>query len=327
MIRDPQRRIGAALCALACAASLAFAGNALAQSDKAIRWIVPFPPGGIADVIARQISARLQPALNQPVVVENRAGAGGMIGTGLVAKGPKDASMLMIAGTVVPTAPLLYKSLSFDPFKDLAPVVQVGYTANILVLAADHPINTVKELVETAKKNPGKLNYASVGNGSLLQLAAEQFKRDTGTNIVQIPYKGGGDTVAAIIARQVDFMFDNMVFSLPQVQAGKMKAIAVTTRERDPALPNVPTMIEQGFPDFVITTWNGIWTTGGSPPEAVGRLEGEIRKIVASPEFAQIVAKTGIRVTNLGSKEMARALTDEYQHWDKVMKFAGVQPE
>jgi tripartite-type tricarboxylate transporter receptor subunit TctC len=289
-------------------------GGAWAQADKPIRWIVPFPPGGIADTLARLISARLQPALNQVVVVENRAGAGGMIGTALVAKGPKDASMLMIAGTVVPSAPLLYKTLTFDPFKDL-------------VLAADHPINTVKELVDAAKKNPGKLNYASVGNGSLLQLAAEQFKRDTGTNIVQIPYKGGGDTVAAIIARQVDFMFDNMVFSLPQVQGGKMKAIAVTTRERDPALPNVPTMIEQGFPDFVITTWNGVWTTGGSPPEAIARIENEMRKIVASAEFAPLVARTGIRVTNLGSKEMARALTDEYQHWDRVLKFAGVQPE
>jgi tripartite-type tricarboxylate transporter receptor subunit TctC len=118
-----------------------------------------------------------------------------------------------------------------------------------------------------------------------------------------------------------------MVFSLPQVQAGKMKALAVTTRERDPSLPNVPTMIESGFPDFVITTWNGVWTTGGSPAEAIGRIEGEMRKIIATPEFAQMVAKTGIRVTNLGSREMAKALDEEYAHWTQVLKFAGVKPE
>ncbi|MFM9968281.1 MAG: Bug family tripartite tricarboxylate transporter substrate binding protein [Burkholderiales bacterium] len=304
------------------------ASTANAQtSGKTIRWIVPFPPGGIADVLARLISAQISPMLGQTIVVENRAGAGGMIGTELVAKGPPDGSMLMIAGSVVPTSPFLYKNLSFNPVKDLQPVVQVGYTSNVLVLAADHPINSVKELVEAARKNPGKLNYATVGRGSFLQLAAIQFMRDTGTQLVEVGYKGGGDNTTAIITRQVDFQFDNMVFSLPQVRGGKMKALAVTSRERDPSLPNVPTMIELGFPGFEFLTWNGVWTTGGSPAETVARLEGAMRKVVATPEFAQSVQKFGIRVTNLSSREMTQIIEEETVRWAKIFEFGGIKPE
>ena len=305
-----------------------FAGNALAQpSGKPIRWIVPFPPGGIADVLARLISAQISPMLGQPIVVENRAGAGGVIGTELVAKGPQDGSMLMIAGSVVPTAPFLYKNLSFQPLKDLQPVMQVGYTANVLVLAQDHPINSVKLLIEEARRNPGKLNYASVGRGSFLQLAAIQFMRDTGTKMVEISYKGGGDNTAAIITRQVDLQFDNMVFSLPLIKAGKLKALAVTTRERDPALPDVPTMIELGFPDFLFLTWNGVWTTGGTPPETVARLEGAMRKVVATPEFAASVQKFGIRITNLSSRELTTVMEEETARWSRMLSYAGIQPE
>ena len=307
---------------------LMMTSHAIAQtSGKTIRWIVPFPPGGIADVLARLISAQISPMLGQTIVVENRAGAGGMIGTELVAKGPPDGSMLMIAGSVVPTGPMLYKNLSFNPVKDLQPVVQVGYTSNALVLAADHPINSVKELVEAARKNPGKLNYATVGRGSFLQLAAIQFMRDSGTQLVEIGYKGGGDNTAAIITRQVDFQFDNMVFSLPQVRAGKMKALAVTSRERDPSLPNVPTMIELGFPGFEFLTWNGVWTTGGTPAETVARLEGAMRKVVATPEFAQSVQKFGIRITNLSSREMAQAIDEETLRWAKIFEYGGIKPE
>ena len=307
---------------------LMMTSHAIAQtSGKTIRWIVPFPPGGIADVLARLISAQISPMLGQTSVVENRAGAGGMIGTELVAKGPPDGSMLMIAGSVVPTGPMLYKNLSFNPVKDLQPVVQVGYTSNALVLAADHPINSVKELVEAARKNPGKLNYATVGRGSFLQLAAIQFMRDSGTQLVEIGYKGGGDNTAAIITRQVDFQFDNMVFSLPQVRAGKMKALAVTSRERDPSLPNVPTMIELGFPGFEFLTWNGVWTTGGTPAETVARLEGAMRKVVATPEFAQSVQKFGIRITNLSSREMAQAIDEETVRWAKIFEYGGIKPE
>ncbi len=307
---------------------LIFAANAFAQTGgKTIRWIVPFPPGGITDVLSRLISAQISPALGQTIVVENRAGAGATIGTELVAKGPPDGSMLMIAGPIVPTMPMLYKNLSFNPIKDLQPVVQVGYTSNVLVLSQEHPVNSVKELIEEARGNPGKLNYASVGRGSFHQLAAVQFMQDTGTKFTEISYKGVGDSTRAIIARDVDFQFDNMVFSLPLVRAGKMKALAVTSRERDPALPAVPTMIELGFPEFVFLTWNGIWTTGGTPAETVSRYESAIRKVLANPEFAGSVQKFGIRITNLGSREMAKIIDEETVRWTRVLGFAGIKPE
>lgn len=313
---------------ITCAALLLCAANLWAQAPgKTIRWIVPFPPGGITDVLARLISVRMQTGLGQPIVVENRPGAGGMIGAEMVAKGTPDGSLLFIGGTIVPTAPSLYGNLKFDPLRELAPVAHVGYSANVLVVAANHPAKTVKELVDMARSKPGQLNYASIGNGSLLQLAAEQLKRDSGTAIVQIPYKGGAEMVAAVITRQVDLAFDNMVQVLPHIQGGKMKALAVTTRTRDRALPDVPTMIESGFKDFEITTWTGVWTTGGTPAETVSRLEGAMRKVLASPEFVAAIQKTGVTITNLGSRDLARIVAEEAVRWDKVLKFAGVKPE
>jgi len=313
---------------IVCAALLMCTTHLWAQAPaKTIRWIVPFPPGGITDVLARLISVRMQTGLGQPIVVENRPGAGGMIGAEIVAKGTPDGSLLFIGGTIVPTAPSLYRKLNFDPLHDLAPVAHVGYSANVLVVAAGHPAKNVKELVDMARSKPGRLNYASIGNGSLLQLAAEELNRDAGVNIVQVPYKGGAEMVAAVITGQVDLSFDNMVQVLPQIKAGKMRALAVTTRTRDRALPDVPTMIESGFKDFEISTWTGVWTTGGTPGETVSRLEGAMRKVLASPEFVAAIQKTGVTITNLGSRDLAKIVVEEAVRWDKVLKFAGVKPE
>jgi tripartite-type tricarboxylate transporter receptor subunit TctC len=311
-----------------CVALLAIAGNTWAQTQqKTIRWIVPFPPGGITDVLARLISPRLQPLLGQTIVVENRVGAGGMIAADLVAKGPHDGSMLLIAGQIIPTAPSLYRKLPFDPLRELAPVAQVGSAAQVLVVAPNHAAKSVKDLVQMARRSPGKLNYASTGNGSVLQLSAEMFKMETKTFIVQIPYRGSPEAVTAVMGGDVDFLFDNMVASLPQIQGGKLRALAVTSRERDPAIPGVPTMAEAGYPDFVIATWNGIWTTGGTPAAVVARLESELRKVMAMPEVVASINKTGVRVTNLGSRELARIIKDEATHWAAVLKYAGVQPQ
>ena len=316
------------LCKIVCATLLLAAANGWAQApSKPIRWIVPFSPGGITDVLARVISVQLQPGLGQSVVVENRVGAGGMIAAEIVAKGPADGSLLLIGGPIIPTAPSLYKSLPFDPLRDLAPVAQIGSAANVLVVAPEHPARSVKDLVDMARRSPGKLNYASTGNGSVLQLSAEMFKRDTRTFIVQIPYRGSPEAVTSVLSGQVDFLFDNMVVSLPQIQGGKLRALAVTSRERDPSVPGVPTMLEAGFPDFVIATWNGIWTTGGTPAAQVGRLEAEVRKVLAMPDVVAMINKTGVRVNYLGSADLAKIIKDEAAHWAGVLKFAGVNPE
>jgi len=301
--------------------------SAFAQAGKPIRWIVPFPPGGITDVLARVVAVRMQPGIGVPIIVENRPGAGGMLGAEIVAKGTPDGSLLFIGGVIVPTAPSLYAKLSFNPLKDLAPIAHVGYSSNVLVVAADHPAKSVADLVAMARSRPGQLNYASIGNGSVLQLAAEQLKRDSGTNIVQVPYKGGAEMIAAVITRQVDFDFDNAVQVLPQIKGGKMRALAVTSRERDPLLPDVPTMIESGYKDFDITTWTGVWTTGGTPPATVARLESEMRKVLASAEFAAAIQKTGVIITNLSSRDLAKIVETEAVRWDKILKFAGVKPE
>jgi tripartite-type tricarboxylate transporter receptor subunit TctC len=315
----------ALLAAAACSAS-AWA-QAPAPQGKNVRWIVPFPPGGVADILARIISAQLGPALGQTVVVENRSGAGGMIGAEVVAKGTPDGSLLLIAGQTIPTGPSLYKNLPFSPFRDLAPIAQVGSTPNVLVVGADHPAKSVKDLVEMAKANPGKLNYASVGNGSLQQLGAELFKRDAGVSVVHVPFKGGPELVAVTITGTVDFSFDNLTSAQSAIQSGKLRALAFATREREPAFPTVPTMIESGYPNFLVSTWMGTWTTGGSPPERVARLENEIRRIISMPETAIAIQKTGVRISNLGSRDLGRIVEEDAALWDRILKAAGIRPE
>jgi tripartite-type tricarboxylate transporter receptor subunit TctC len=295
--------------------------------DKPLRWIVPFPPGGIADLLARLIATPLGPALGQTVVVENRPGAGGTIGATLVAKGGPDSNFLLIAGQSVPTAPSLYKDLPFDPFKEIAPVVQIGSTPQVLVVAAGHPAKSVKDLLDMARANPGKLNYASVGNGSMQQLSALMLSRDAGVQVMHIPYKGTPEIVAATLGGMVDFMFDNLQSSQAAIRAGKLRALAFATRERDPRFAQVPTMIESGFPNFLVSTWNAVWTTAATPAERQARIETEIRRIIGNPEISAAIEKAGISVTNVGARELRRIAEQEAAHWARLLKEAGIMPQ
>lgn len=310
------------------AVSVALCNAASAQSStKVVRWIVPFPPGGIVDVMARLLAPRLQTALGQAIIVENRVGAGGMIAAEFVAKGPPDGSLLLIAGQSVPVAPSLFKNLKFSPFRDLAAVVQVGYTPQVLVVRQDHPAKSVKDIIEMARRTPGKLNYASAGIGSVPHMTSEMFKMLTGTEIVHIPFKGSGDSVPAMLSGQVDINFDNLQGSLALIQSGKYRVLAVASRNREALIPAVPTMIESGVPDFVVSTWNAVWTTGGTPPDTVQRYESELRRILAQPEVGAAIQKVGMQVTNLGSRETAKLVEDEGAHWDNILKRVGVQPD
>ena len=312
---------------LLCAALLAAAPAIAFAQAKPLRWIVPFPPGGVADITARILSQQLSPAIGQPIVIEHRTGAGGIIGAGAVAKGPPDGNMLLIAGQSVPTAPSLYKDLTFNPFKDLAPVVQIGATPNLLVVGASHPARTVRELVDMAKAQPGKLNYATVGRGSLQQLGGELFKRDSGIQVVQVPFKGGQDLVLAVVSGTVDFALDNMTTALSHLKSGKLRPLAIAMRERDPMFPDLPTMAEAGYPNVLVTTWQAVWTTAGTPPERVAQFERELRRILTQPDTIAQIQKTGLKVSNVPGKEFARMLEEEHALWDKVLKAAGIQPE
>jgi tripartite-type tricarboxylate transporter receptor subunit TctC len=299
----------------------------LASAQGTVRWIVPFPPGGVADITARILSAQLGPAIGQTIIVESRAGQGGMLGATVVAKGPADGNMLLIAGQSIPTGPSLYKNLQFSPFKDLAPIAQVGATPNVLIVSSNSPYKSVKELIDAAKANPGKLNYASVGNGSLQQLGAELFKRDTGVQVVHVPFKGGPELANAVASGTVDFSIDNLTSALGLLKGGRVRPLAFATRDREQAFPDVPTLAEVGYPNVLVHTWMGTWTTGGTAPERVAQLERELRRLIARPDVGAAIQKAGLKITNLGTQDFTRVIQDEHAQWDKILKSAGIFPE
>src|SRR6202521_1634240 len=237
------------------AGTRAAAGWAQAYPSKTIRIVVNFPPGGVNDVTARIIAPHLSKALGQPVIIENKPGAGTNIGTDFVAKSAPDGHVLMIAASSTAISPSLYKALPFDPRKDLAPVALVASTTNFLVVGQKSPARSVGELVEYARRNPGKLSYASSGNGSSTHLTAELMKSQGKFSALHIAYRGVGPAMVALLSGEVDFLFDAGPASVPSIQSGQARLLAVTTRARNALFPDTPTMIESGFPEFDVDSW------------------------------------------------------------------------
>jgi tripartite-type tricarboxylate transporter receptor subunit TctC len=294
---------------------------------KPIRMVVNFPPGGVNDVTARVIAPPLSKALGQPVVIENKPGAGTTIGTDFVAKAPPDGYTLMVAASSTAIVPSLYKSLPYDAKRDLAPVALIGSTTNYLVIGPNTPAKTVGELVEYARRNPGKLNYASSGNGSSTHLSVELMKQQANFFAVHIPYRGVGPAMAALLAGDVDFLFDAGPASLPAIRAGRARLLAVSTRGRSPLYPDTPTLIESGFPDFDVDSWTGIMATGGTPQPVVERLAGELRAVVVLPEVVGAFEKLGMSVRFLGSREFADYYEREIKRWGAAVRYSGAQPD
>ena len=292
-----------------------------------LHLIVNFPPGGVNDVTARIIAPPLAKALGQPVVIENRPGAGTTIGTDFVAKAPPDGHTLMVAASSTAISPSLYKSLPYDPKKDLAPVALIGSTTNFLVVGLQTPARTVEELVDYARRNPGKLNFASSGNGTSTHLTAELMKSQGKFFAVHIPYRGVGPAMAALVSGEVDFLFDAGPASVPFIRAGRARLLAVTTRSRSPLFPDTPTMVEAGFADFDVDSWTGIMTTGGTPAPVIERLESEIRSIVAAPEAASAFEKLGMTVHFAGAKAFSEYYNGEMARWAEVVKYSGARPD
>ena len=285
--------------------------------------VVTVPPGGISDFTARILAPKLAEALGQPVVVDNKPGAGGNIASEIVAKAPRDAHTLLIVAPPTAINVSLYKTLPFDTRKDLAPVALVGAVPNVLVVSSSVKAGSVAELVEFGRRNPGKLNYASNSIGTSLHLSAELLKHYGGFYAVHIPYRGVPAAQAALIAGEVDFMFDSLSTVLPQVRAGRSRALAVTSRERSSYLPGTPTMIESGFPEFEVSGWTGLTTTGGSPAAAIERLEGELKKILAQPEVIEAFEKPGMAVRFAGARDFAAFLDAEIARWAAAVKHSG----
>ena len=320
-------RLVAVIAALLASTLAASTGSGQGYPSKPIRLIVTFPPGGITDFTARALGPRLSEALGQPVVIENKTGSGGNIGTDFVAKAPPDGHTLLIAAPPNAINVSLYKTLPFDTRKDLAPVALAGYGANVLVVGPRTPVNSVRELVEHARRNPGKLNFASNGNGTSIHLSGELLKYYGKFFAVHIPYRGAPAAMAALLSGDVDFMFDALSISAPQIRAGKIRLLAVTSRERSPMFPDAPTLIESGFPDFEVSGWTGIMTTGGTPQAVIARLEAELRRILSDRETIAAFEKPGMTVSFAGAQEFAEFLDAEIRRWAVAVRHSGAQAD
>ena len=314
-----------ALLVLAGACAGAFAQE---WPSKPIRFIAPNLPGGPTDILARLIGQRLAESLGQPVVIENRAGAAGNIGTEAAAKSPPDGYTLVTGNNATFGANVsLYKRLGFDPVKDFTPVVLAATQPNILVVHPSLPVNSVKELVAFARARPGQLNYSGSGMGANAHLAAELFKSMTGTSIVHIPYKSAAPALTDLIAGETQIMFATALSVVPHIKANRVRALGVTTAKRSRSLPELPTIAEAGVPGFEASTWHGVLVAAGTPVAIVERLNVEINRILQLADTRDRLAALGAETIGGSAKEFADHIQREIPKWAKVVKAIGVQLE
>ena len=310
------------------ASIVAVATSVSAQSypTRPIRLVVPFPAGGTTDILAREAGERLSATLGQPVVVDNRPGAGGNIGADLVAKSASDGYTLLMA-TVGTHAinPSLYSKMPYDHIKDFAPVVLVAGVPNVLEVTSSLPVNSVADLIKLAKEKPGQLNFASSGNGTSIHLSGELFKSMAGVDMTHVPYKGSAPALVDLVGGQVQLMFDNLPSSLPQIKAGKLRAIAVTSAQRAPALPNVPTIAESGLPGYEASSWFGIVAPAGTPPAVINRINAEINQWLRAPETAEKLLAQGAIAAGGSPEQFAAHIRAETDKWAKVVKASGAK--
>jgi tripartite-type tricarboxylate transporter receptor subunit TctC len=296
--------------------------------EKPVRIVVPYPPGGFNDTLARVSADRLTKLWNQPVVVENRPGGNTLIGNNLVAKAPPDGYTILITPLPFSALPGLYGTkLGYDAIKDFQPLIYAGNTQNVLAVKNDLPVDNVKELLDYAKKNPGKLNYGSTGSGSSNHLSMELLMRMTGTKMSHVPYKGSAPAVIAIIAGEIDVLFDNLPNVLQQVRAGKMRAIAVTGTQRATLLPMLPTVAESGVPDYEVTVWFGMQVPAGTPRPLVERMNQDIARILKEPDVVKLFREQGVEVVASSPGEFGKLVQREVTKWTEVINGANIKVE
>ena len=317
--RTLMRATAGALLLLAAPLSMAQAWPA-----RPIRLVVPFPPGGLIDNMARLVGNRLAQELGQPVVIDNKPGAGGNVGAAEVARAPADGYTLLMASPALTISPAVYKNLPYQP-SQLAPVALLGRVPNVLLVNPASGIGKVQDLVSRAKAKPGQLNYASNGNGTSLHLSAELFKRRSETFITHVPYRGAAAAITALLSGEVDMMFDNLPSAIGQIQAGKLRALAVTTAQRSTALPDVPTLAEAGMDGFNVSAWFGVAAPAGLPAPVATRLADALQKVVQQPEVAAAMQRQGADPAFMDAASATAALNADAAQWKQVAAFAKIQ--
>ncbi|MBS0452250.1 MAG: tripartite tricarboxylate transporter substrate binding protein [Proteobacteria bacterium] len=310
---------------LVCLPLVAAAQSASDFPNKAIRIVVPFPPGGATDAAARLVAQKMGEHWGQPVVVDNRPGAGGNVGSDIVAKSPADGYTMVMGVTgshAINTS--LYSKMPYDPLVDFVAISQVAVVPNVLVVHPSVPANNLAELVALAKKEPGKLDYASLGNGTAAHLGMEMLKSAAGIDITHVPYKGSAPAASDLLAGQVQMMVDGLPSALPHVKAGKLRAIALTSLHRAPALPDLPT-ISETYPGFYADAWSGLFAPKGTPQPVVDKLSAEVQRILKLPDVREKLAALGAEPVGSTQAEFTAHVRREIDKWAKVVKTSGAK--
>jgi tripartite-type tricarboxylate transporter receptor subunit TctC len=323
-----RRRLVAAMLATATIASLA-PGMVQAQDypTKPVRMVLPFPPGGVTDLLARALAEKLAARLGQPVIVDNRPGAGTVLASDTVARAPADGHTLLLAASSIGTAPLLYDKVNYDAIKSFAPVTQVASVVHILAVNPKLPVKNVGELLAYARQNPGKLNYGSTGMGTSTHLEMELFKNMGNAFLVHIPYKGSGPALIDMVAGQLDVMFDAWGSSGPFVKSGKLRALAVTTAQRSAAVPDLPTVAESGLKGYEAMPWLGLMAPAGTPAPAINRIHREVAEILKEAEMQEKFKTWGLDIIGNTPAEFATFLRKDIAQWDRVIKSASIKAD
>jgi len=293
--------------------------------SKPIRIVVGFPPSGSADIFARLIGQKLTDAWNQPVVVDNRPGAGSTIGSQIVADATPDGYTLMVVSASYATSAGLYRKLRYDPIKSFVPISLIASTPNLLLAHPTVPAKSARELISMAKASPGKFTMGSAGTGSITHLSGVLFTSMAGIKVLHVPYKGGGPALNALIGGQIQLLFLSLPASQGQVKAGRAKALGVTSAKRSPVLPDVPTLAESGVPGYAATNWYGMLAPAGTPKAIVAKLNKEVVAALRNPQTARMIANRGAEAEGSSAEEFGRYLRSEIAKWSKVIKEAGVK--
>ena len=314
------------LTALALLGSVTMAAAQDAFPTRPVSLVIPFPAGGSTDLVGRIVAEKMSSLLGQQIVVDNRGGAGGNVGSAAVAKAEPDGYTILM-GTVATHAinPALYKKMPYDPVADFAPISLLVVVPNVLVVNPDFPAQNVQELIALAKEKPGELSYASSGNGTPLHLSGELFKSMAGVDIVHVPYKGAGPALIDVMGGHVPIMFDNLPSSTEHIKAGKLRGLAVTTAERAPSMPDLPTIAESGLPGYETYTWNALFAPAGTPPEVIAKLNEAAVAAVKDPAVQAKLADVGASVVGSTPEELGEHVKAEMAKWAPVVKASGAQ--